>query len=255
MNNITTQNIRNALPNIPDYSAWELYNVVEQSTPFLNHKVGIKNYFIEHVSYDKFLKQYYATVKDTSELPFEYRVIRYYANKDSYFKFILKDLLEEACFAEFLEWYEYIVKNILQEDVQEMIGVKFGPDCENWIIKAKESNILGWAFTPELFLLGKDLFRKNYSKVFCLGKMMIPHFNRRNSSSIIDKEYFKSDHAQFVLDCLENVFLNNDSQYFDKILEKRNLPIILEIRGWSYDYNDILLKYILDKLDILINYT
>ena len=111
------------LPNIDNSSLTELLNVIEQGNNFVNH------FNIE-----------------TPDNEFELRYAQYLGNNNQEFIDYYKTIVEKACFSEFLEWYEYLVKNILRNDVQDVLGIRFTADNLNWEDEFKKSEIIGWAY-------------------------------------------------------------------------------------------------------------
>lgn len=209
------------LPGIDSGSLVEMLNVIEQSKNFQNPQ--------------------------NNNLPdneFELSYANYIATGNKDFLDTYLSVLTEACYVEFSEWYEYITKHILEKEVQKQIGIDLKVSDTNWAEKFKESELIGWTYgMPSL-----DAFLDNIEKVDKLGKAMLKFFNedRRSESavSIVDQDYFESDHAQLVLDSVRDILMNRDMNALEEQANSDSIICMIEAYGWENRFNPILLGWI-----------
>ena len=211
-------------PNIPEHDLSELLNVIKQSEQFANHfnqQTPTNNFELSYAKYlakpnDLFLNEYY-------------------------------DIVLEGCFREFLEWYEYITKNILRHDVQEELGYTLDPSDSDWVKKVQESEVFGWAIQVR----DTNVFMDNIHKVSKLGSIMQSFFNARKPMSTMDDDYFESDHAQLVLDSIDKILIGNDMAELKHHAESDKLMCMIEVYGWENRFNPILLRWFYENKDRL----
>lgn len=210
-------NILNFLPKIDAQSLSELTHIIEQSKHFRNFN---NNVFSDNV--------------------FELRYANYLGTKDPEFVEYYKQIVTEACYAEFLEWYEYLIKHILRKDVQQALGINFDHTSNNWVLEVQKSKVFGWAYQ------NKDIkiFLKNIYNVKELGDIMVKFFNERKPLSTLDEDYFESDHAQLVLDSIDKILIKNDRQELENQLQSDKVICMIEVYGWENRFNPILLDWI-----------
>lgn len=206
------------LPGIDEDSLTEMLNVIEQSNKFGNH---------------------FNTTHPDNE--FELGYARYLIDHNTEFLDHYKSIVEKACFAEFLEWYEYIAKNILRQDVQDILGIHFAADNLDWETTFKTSELLGWAYRISDY----RIFLDNIDKVHRLGNIMKEFFNERSRPlSTLDEDYFQADHAQLVLDSIEHIIINNNTKSLTDQLNTNEVVCMIEVYGWDNSFNPILLNWI-----------
>lgn len=214
----TVKQILYYLPKITSDGLDEVLNIIEQSRKFNNHQNN--------------------TVADNE---FELRYANYLGTQDPKFVDYYQTIVEQACFAEFLEWYEYIAKNILRQDVQDILGIKFTADNLDWEKTFKTSELLGWAYRINNY----QVFLDNIDKVHRLGNIMKDFFNERSRPlSTLDEDYFQADHAQLVLDSIENIIINNNTKSLTDQLNTNEVVCMIEVYGWDNSFNPILLNWI-----------
>lgn len=214
----TVKQILYYLPKITSDGLDEVLNIIEQSRKFNNHQNN--------------------TVADNE---FELRYANYLGTQDPKFVDYYQTIVEQACFAEFLEWYEYIAKNILRQDVQDILGIKFTADNLDWEKTFKTSELLGWAYRINNY----QVFLDNIDKVHRLGNIMKDFFNeRRRPLSTLDEDYFQADHAHLVLDSIENIIINNNTKLLTDQLNTNEVVCMIEVYGWDNSFNPILLNWI-----------
>lgn len=223
-NNYTHLQIENILLNLPKIDSvgmTELMCIIEQSKKFINPRAD--------------------------QLPtndFELSYANYIATNNKEFLDRYLNVLIEACFREFMEWYEYITKHILKKDIQESIGISFDADCDDWETEFKKSKIIGWAYQ----LTDVNVFLQNVNHVDEIGKLMQRFFNvDRRSHSISDADYFESEHAQLVLDSVSKILLNGDMQELKNQADSDKILCMIETYGWENRFNPILLSWICDN--------
>jgi hypothetical protein len=210
-------NILSKLPKIDNDSLIELMNVIEQSKQFGNFNN-----------------------KDVSKNEFELNYARYLGLPNDEFINEYKNIVLEACFREFMEWYEYLTKHILRNDVQKALGISFSATDHDWVTQFKKSPLIGWAFQ----INDINIFLKNIHKVKDLGHTMVNFFNARKPLSILDDDYFDSDHAQLVLDSIDKILINDDRQEIINQLNSNSVVCMIEVYGWENRFNPILLEWI-----------
>lgn len=181
--------------------------------------------------------------KETPNNIFELQYANYIITRNPKFIETYREIVIHACFGEFLEWYEYLTKHILRKDVQEALGISFTAGSSNWVVEFKKSELIGWAFQ----INNIELFLQNIDKVERLGSIMKKFFNERKPLSILDDDYFESDHAQLVLDSITKVLINNDRQELINQIESDKILCMIEVYGWSNDFNPILLEWIYEN--------
>jgi len=210
------------LPKIDSASVAEIVNIVNQSNNFGNFK--------------------------NNEIPdceFELAFANYLGTKNHQFVEQYKQIVIEGCFAEFMEWYEYLTKHILRKDVQHALGLSFNTLTTDWVYEFKQSELIGWAYQ----LNDINLFVANIDKVIKIGDIMTNFFNHRKPLSILDQDYFESDHAQLVLDSIQSVIANNDYQELENQLQSDKVLCMIEVYGWSNRFNPILLEWVFENKD------
>ena len=210
------------LPNITDAGLLEISNVINQSNKFNNQN---------------------KSSKPNNE--FELKYARYLGTKDPSFISEYKEIVEQACFNEFLEWYEYLSKNILRKDVQTALGLNFEATNIDWEAEVKKSEVFGWSFQVTDY----KVFVDNIEKVKALGEIMVSFFNSRKPLSTLDDDYFESDHAQLALDSIERIIINNDTAELAHQLETEKVLCMIEVYGWENRFNPILLNWIYTNQD------
>jgi hypothetical protein len=216
------ENVIKNLPKIDDSGILEIMNIIEQSKKFTNPR--------------------------SSQLPtniFELSYANYVATKDENFLNTYLTVLTEACFREFMEWYEYITKHLLEKEVQDAIGIKFDPTNTNWEAEFKKSELFGWTFQ----LTDMNVFLENLEKVDTIGRLIKNFFNNRRSYSISDSDYFESEHAHLVLESITKILLQKDMVELKNQLESNKILCMIETYGWENRFNPILLSWICDNKD------
>lgn len=164
--------------------------------------------------------------KQQTDYTYEYQYLTYLYGQCPEFEDAFCNFVLDACYAEFMEWYEYIVKHIMNEDVQQAFGLDLD-NIMNW-----------WAFRIDDI----DTFKANLPNAHVIGNKMKKFFNERRTLSTVDEDYFESDHAQVVLDTLE-MFVNNDR---DSILEQVNddrFLLMVEVYGWGNEMSYHILQF------------
>lgn len=210
-------NIIKRLPNIDSNSLSELVNIIEQSKAFRNF--------------------------NNKELPtndFELHYANYLGTGDENFLDRYKTVVVQSCFREFLEWYEYLTKHILRNDVQKALGLEFTAKNTDWTEQFKQSELIGWAFQ----ITDIDLFLVNILKVKKLGSVMTKFFNERKPLSILDTDYFESDHAQLVLDSIDKIIIENKREELVEQTTSDKILCMIEVYGWENRFNPILLEWL-----------
>lgn len=210
-------NIITKLPKIDEDSLCELLNLIEQSKQFGNFK--------------------------NNELPnneFELNYAKYLGSPNEEFLDEYKNIVLEACYREFMEWYEYLTKHILRKDVQDKLGISLNALDTDWVEEFKKSEILGWSF----HLNDLNLFLNNIQKVSDVGNIMINFFNERKPLSILDSDYFESDHAQLVLDSIDKILIKNNREELLSHLHSEKILCMIEVYGWENRFNPILLEWL-----------
>lgn len=219
MTNIV-EHIYKYLPGIDNEGLSDVLNIIERSKDFGNFKS-----------------------KGTPTNLFELQYANYIITQDPRFIETYREIVIHGCFGEFLEWYEYLTKHILRKDVQEALGISFSASTSDWVTEFKKSELIGWAF--QLNDIG--VFLRNIDKVERLGEIMTKFFNERKPLSIIDDDYFESDHAQLVLDSITKVLINNDHSELIHQIESDKILCMIEVYGWSNEFNPILLEWIYEN--------
>lgn len=221
MNNIVEKIIK-YLPNIDPASAAEIVHISNQSVNFGNFRN-----------------------RDTPDCEFELAFANYIGTNNQSFVDEYKQVVIEGCFAEFMEWYEYLTKHILRADVQQALGLNFDCHAPDWVSAFKQSELIGWAYQ----LTDVNVFLANIDKVIKIGDIMTNFFNHRKPLSILDQDYFESDHAQLVLDSIQSVIANNDYEELENQLHSDKVLCMIEVYGWSNRFNPILLEWIFENKD------
>jgi len=210
-------NIIKRLPNIDSNSLSELVNIIEQSKAFRNF--------------------------NNKELPtndFELHYANYLGTGDENFLDRYKTVVVQSCFREFLEWYEYLTKHILRNDVQKALGLELTEKNTDWTEQFKQSELIGWAFQ----ITDIDLFLVNILKVKKLGSIMTKFFNERKPLSILDTDYFESNHAQLVLDSIDKIIIENNREELVEQITSDKILCMIEVYGWENRFNPILLEWL-----------
>jgi hypothetical protein len=223
----TIKQILSHLPKITSNGLDEVVHIIQQSRKFDNY-------------YDK-------TVADNE---FELRYANYLGTQDNKFIDYYQTIVEQACFSEFLEWYEYLSKHILRKDVQEVLGIDFDYTSSDWELEVKKSDIFGWAFRNK----DRQNYINNIHKVAELGSIMVKFFNQRKPLSIIDNDYFDADHAQLVLDSIQKVIIDKDRSELVNQLHSDKVLCMIEVYGWENRFNPILLNWIFYNQDKVKNW-
>ena len=225
------QDIVSKLPKIDTAGITEVMNVIEQSKKFQNPQNNI--------------------LPDNT---FELSYANYIATGNTEFLDLYLTVLTRACYTEFFEWYEYLTKHILNKDVQDAIGINLDPTHHDWESKFKSSELIGWAWQyPNI-----EVWLQNLDKVNAIGLMMLNYFNndRRSHSftSVIDEDYFESDHAQLVLDSISRILIGKDMQVLKDQLDCDGILCMIETYGWENRFNPVLLHWICNNKDRIKNW-
>jgi hypothetical protein len=210
-------------PYIPQNDFDELLNIINQSKKFQNH-------FNENEPDNRF----------------EFAYASYLCNQNEEFLAVYYDVVLNACFNEFLEWYEYISKNILRKDIQKVFGYELNSTDKNWEEKVQQSEVFGWS----LHIKDTKVFLDNIDKAFKVGLLMKKFFNDRTQPlSILDEDYFASDHAQLVLDSIEKILIHKDKNELTSHLYCDKILCMIEVYGWENRFNFVLLRWIYENRD------
>jgi hypothetical protein len=212
-----TERVLYYLPRIDSGSLNELLNVIKQSNNFVNHLND---------------------TRPTNE--FELAYAKYLGSPHQEFIDIYYDIVLEACFREFLEWYEYITKHILNKDVQKAFGYTLAPEDTNWIKQVENSKLL----KPLLMVKTPDHFLTYIKEVSEIGKIMNTFFNKRKPLSTLDSDYFESDHAQLVLTSIDDIIIDGNIDKLVNQIQTDELLCMIEVYGWENRFNPVLLEWI-----------
>ena len=219
MTNIV-EHIYQYLPNIDSEGLSDVLNIIERSKEFGNFRSRGNPSNVFELQYANYL-----VTKNPDFVETYYRVVLH------------------ACFAEFLEWYEYLTKHILRKDVQTALGINFSAGSSDWVNEFKQSELIGWAFQ----IKDISVFIHNIEKVERLGEIMTKFFNERKPLSVLDDDYFESDHAQLVLDSITKILINNDRSELTRQIESDKILCMIEVYGWSNEFNPILLEWLYEN--------
>ena len=214
------EHIYDYLPHIDNEGLFLMLNIIERSKEFGNFKS-----------------------KEQPNNIFELQYANYLITKNPNFIDTYRNIVVHACFAEFLEWYEYLTKHILRKDVQSALGINFNASAADWVNEFKKSEIVGWAFQVN----DPGQFISNIEKVKRLGEIMTKFFNERKPLSILDDDYFESDHAQLVLDSITKILIDNDQSELIRQIESDKILCMIEVYGWSNTFNPILLEWLYEN--------
>lgn len=166
-------------------------------------------------------------VESQCDFTFEKQYLLYLTEEDQSFEDHYYNFVIDSCFSEFMEWYEYIVKHLMNQDVQQAFGLT-------------PSNIhMWWAFR----ITNRNSFLSNIEAAIETGNIMKSFFNSRRALSTVDNDYFESDHAQIVLDTLELIKSNDRCAIIDQ-LETDIFLLMLEVYGWNNTHNYHILQYL-----------
>jgi hypothetical protein len=215
-------------PTIPAEDLYELLNIISQSNEFVNHLND---------------------ERPTND--FELAFAKYLGTPNQSFLDMYYNVVLEGCFREFLEWYEYIVKNILRKDVQDVLEYTLKPTDTDWMNQVKKSEVFGWA----LHVNDTQVFMENIDKVSKLGSIMQNFFNARKPMSTMDDDYFESDHAQLVLDSIDRILINRDMDELESHISSDKLMCMIEVYGWENKFNPVLISWICDNRERVASWT
>lgn len=204
------------LPNVNKEMIAKLSHVIEQSKSMHN--------FNEERQPDNDFELHYANYLRTKDENFERKYI---------------ELVKGACYAEFCEWYEYITKHLFDERIQKSFNLHITYESK-WQEEFKRNELLGWSYQNKEL----NVFMQNIDKVYQIGEIMRTFFNERTSLSILDKDYFESDHAELVLQSIKALKENNLNYIIEQLNDDRLLCMV-DVYGWDNTYNYQLLDYII----------
>jgi len=217
------------LPNIDKEDLAELMHIIDQSRLFHNHiKTNLPDNEFE-LGYANYLG----------------------TNSNKFVDVTYYNVVADACFKEFLEWYEYLMKNILRSDVQQALGLNFDASASNWEEEVKKSELFGWAFR----VTSTEVYMDNIQKVKVLGDIMVNFFNARKPLSVLDDDYFESDHAQLVLDSVDKILIQKDRQELINQLQSEKVLCMVEVYGWENRFNPVLLNWIYNNKERVKQWT
>lgn len=161
-----------------------------------------------------------------TDYTYEYQYLSYLYGQYPEFEDVFCNFVLDACYAEFMEWYEYIVKHIMNEDVQQAFELDL-------------TNIIHWwAFRID----SVDTFKANLPDALIIGKKIKRFFNERRALSTVDNDYFESDHAQVTLDTLQ-MFVDNDMSGILKLLDDDRFLLMVEVYGWGNEMSYHILQF------------
>mgnify|MGYP003660629989 FL=1 len=73
-------------------------------------------------------------------------------------------------------------------------------------------------------------------------------------TSVIDEDYFESDHAQLVLDSISRILIGKDMQVLKDQLDCDGILCMIETYGWENRFNPVLLHWICNNKDRIKNW-
>jgi hypothetical protein len=203
------------LPKIDEENLFSILNIINQSQKFGNFKD-----------------------KNVPNNNFELSYANYIVTKNNLFLLEYEKVVQEACFREFMEWYEYLTKHILRKDVQEVLNIEIN-ETGDWEIIFKQSDIIGWAYQLE----DLNIFLKNVDKVEKIANFMFSFFNKRKPLSTLDLNYFESNHAQLVYESIKKVLIEKNIEELHKQILSDKILCMVEVYGWENKFNPILLNW------------
>jgi hypothetical protein len=210
------EQVLKAFPSIDAWGIQLLQNIIEESSHFFNFQNSQRPEYL-----------------------FEFSYAIYLADDNRDFLQTYKKVLLQACYHEFLEWYEYLCKNIFDPKVQAEFDLKIDVSEPQWVERWKASSVVGWAYQ----LKDEQEFSHHLDKALILGKKMSTFFNERSKPSTLDQDYFQSDHAQIVLDSIEHILIPSDDHKLREQLLSDDFLCIIDVFGWDNTFNPILMRW------------
>lgn len=198
---------------------------MDNELPTIVKYFGMSEEAMELFDYLQKIKVFYRTLDDI-DYRFEYELINYLNNKpvSDRFKEDVEMIIVECCKNEIGEWREYFLSHATDKEFMFDFGYELRDDWRGDVGKSIIS------------LLFDEYDPKDNPTYHQIGKMLSKYFNSRSAGSILDSDYFKSYHVEFVMSILSG---NYD---VDTVI-KNNLILAIETRGWDDDYNPLLLKW------------
>ena len=222
-----TSDILKWLPQIDEKGLLTITHIIEQSKSFSN--------FNEE--------------RQSNNL-FELQYANYIGTQNEGFLDVYNEVVKRACYAEFLEWYEYLTKHLLRKDVKEVLKLNIDENTPDWVSEFKSNDLIGWAYQNKSI----DVFVQNIEKVKELGKIMSTFFNDRKPLSTVDDDYFESDHAQLVIDSIDKIIIQQDKEELRKQINGEQILCMIEVYGWDNTFNPILLEWIYNNKEVIRSY-
>ena len=142
--------------------------------------------------------------------------------EEQYYQFVTR-----ACFAEFMEWYEYIVKHLFNDDVQEEFDLT-PSNIHQW-----------WAYR----ITDHHTFMRHLPEAVEIGNKMKNFFNQRRRLSTVDEDYFESDHAQVILDTIQLLRYNDKGGIVDQI-DTDIFLLMFEVFGWDNTHSYHIIQFL-----------
>jgi hypothetical protein len=204
-----------------------------------------------------------------SEFSLEFHIATFFTTpshlkhfKDKYIQFIVK-----ACYTEVREWYDVFTIHCMQPIAKQALGHNITWDTEDWRAELKMLPELGWLFDDEFrFALNDPVYLFTHIeeahklgqltlKFIQLGTVMHHMAMNRNvhKHTLIDADYFESDHAQFVFKTLDKLLINlghfSDQEietYIEEDIKDETVSTIFDLLNSHYKYNTWMMHFIYD---------
>jgi hypothetical protein len=166
-------------------------------------------------------------------------------------------VLSKALAMEVSEWYFYVIKYFMQDNVKKAFDLNVSWDDDCWREKLKAHPKLYWMFDNELKFITRDsaYFLAHIDEILELGKFLQEFWFKDiqidDKIRLLDEDYFESNHAHFVFDTLKSLIQNRDNMTSEQInsilkkdFEKDNVSIVFDILTHVQKWNNYILQLV-----------
>lgn len=198
--------------------------------------------------------------KNLEGISLEWHLANYFVDKNhlKIFKEKYLHILTKALWVEVSEWYQYITKYFMKPEVQKELGLKINWDDEDWREIFKNHPKLKWMFDDELKYITKNTpyFLAHIDEALEVGNLLKTFWFKDilidDKVRLLDKDYFESDHAQYVFKTLEILLRNKDKlseKEFAEFIEndfgkKESVSVIFDLLNHATKWNTLLIQFI-----------
>jgi len=179
--------------------------------------------------------------------------------KEKYVSFVIK-----ACYNEVYEWYEFFSTHFMLPAVKSILNHHIDWDTENWRGELQKCPNIAWMFDDNFDYVSRNYiyFQAHLVEAYEVGKMILQFINagdvnhsrqakRSNIITLMDRDYYESDHAQYVYSSLEKLLANlgtlTDEQvedYIEQDIKSDTASALFDLLSTNHKHNPWLIHLI-----------